>query len=41
MTSLHSYLNRKTVTDRAEQIAIFTVGMIVGIDLCICLVIIP
>jgi hypothetical protein len=39
--NLRRYLNRKTVTDRCEQLAIFAMGMIVGIGLCICLVLIP
>jgi hypothetical protein len=39
--NLRHYLNRMTVTDRGEQIAIFTVGVIVGIGLCICLLLIP
>jgi hypothetical protein len=41
MIAIHSYLNRKTVTDRGEQLAIFAMGMIVGIGLCICLLLIP
>jgi hypothetical protein len=39
--NLHRYLNRMTVTDRGEQIAIFAMGVIVGIGLCICLLLIP
>jgi hypothetical protein len=41
MIALQRYLNRMTVTDRGEQIAIFAVGVIVGIGLCICLLLIP
>jgi hypothetical protein len=41
MISIRHYLNRKTVTDRGEQISIFAAGVIVGIGLCICLLLIP
>jgi hypothetical protein len=41
MMSIRRYLNRMTVTDRGEKLAIFAMGMIVGIGLCICLLLIP